>query len=190
MERAIREVKGSLLVAIPREIAERYGWRAGDKVTFEDQGKAVLLKTPETARVVYTVGYEGKASTEFIRTLKQTRIEQVLDVREKPVSRKPGFSKSALDKSLKNAGMSYIHLGELGSPTPVRHEYQRQGDFDKFAKKYETHLAGQAQQLTVLAALAETKRSVVMCFEHDWNACHRSILSRILEKKGFKCVHI
>lgn len=44
---------------------------------------------------IYTAGYEGLSIDAFIARLKQAQIDKVLDVREYPLSRKPGFSKKA-----------------------------------------------------------------------------------------------
>ena len=48
--------------------------------------------------------------------LKKIGIEQLVDVREIPLSRKNGFAKNALKKALDNNGIIYKHLPELGSP--------------------------------------------------------------------------
>ena len=42
---------------------------------------------------LYTLGYEGLDVAAFIACLKRAAVRQVVDVREIPFSRKPGFSK-------------------------------------------------------------------------------------------------
>ena len=44
----------------------------------------------------YTIGYEGVKLEGFILCLEQHGIQVLADVREKPYSRKPGFSQRAL----------------------------------------------------------------------------------------------
>jgi Domain of unknown function DUF488 len=45
---------------------------------------------------IFTFGYEGMSVDAFVRRLKASVIEAVLDVRTNPLSRKPGFSKRAM----------------------------------------------------------------------------------------------
>ncbi len=49
---------------------------------------------------ILTIGYEGVSLTDFIATLKAHRVRQILDVRELPMSRRKGFSKTALSLAL------------------------------------------------------------------------------------------
>ncbi|MDR1430587.1 MAG: DUF488 domain-containing protein, partial [Propionibacteriaceae bacterium] len=51
----------------------------------------------------------------------------LVDVRQTPISRKRGLSKTALGAALSEAGIDYIHLRELGNPRDNRDGY-RQGD--------------------------------------------------------------
>lgn len=51
--------------------------------------------------IVYTSGYEGKTIDGFVRQLKEHGIALLVDIRELPLSRKPGFSKSAIQAALK-----------------------------------------------------------------------------------------
>jgi uncharacterized protein (DUF488 family) len=45
---------------------------------------------------VFTIGYEGRDIDEFVICLKDFNITRLIDVRELPLSRKRGFSKSTL----------------------------------------------------------------------------------------------
>ena len=64
---------------------------------------------------IYTAGYEGLSIDAFIARLKQAQIDKVLDVREYPLSRKPGFSKKAFAQCLADAGIAYEHSPPLGA---------------------------------------------------------------------------
>jgi uncharacterized protein (DUF488 family) len=135
MERSILDVHGSLQVTIPSELAAKYGWRAGDKVDFLDAGNGLNLALARE-RTVFTIGYEGQDVSHLTSALKKQGIKQLLDVREKPISRKPGFTKRRLKEALELAGIAYIHLPELGSPSAVRHDLKAGGTFEKFEKEY------------------------------------------------------
>ncbi len=65
---------------------------------------------------LYTIGYEGRAVEDFIEDLRFADVEVLVDVRELPHSRRPGFSKSKLSEHVSRAGLEYLHLRSLGSP--------------------------------------------------------------------------
>ena len=64
---------------------------------------------------IYSVGYEGLTVAGLVERLLQNRIEEVVDVRANPVSRRPGFSKKRLAESLTAAGIAYRHEPLLGN---------------------------------------------------------------------------
>lgn len=64
---------------------------------------------------VYTIGYEGKGLEGFIGELLGAEVDVLVDVRELPVSRKRGFSKSALSARVNDAGIEYLHFRSSGS---------------------------------------------------------------------------
>lgn len=76
---------------------------------------------------IFTIGYEGATQDQFIATLQQAGVVQVIDVRAVPLSRKPGFSKNVLAAGLKAAGIAYVHLKALGTP-PEGREAARKGN--------------------------------------------------------------
>lgn len=61
------------------------------------------------AEAICTIGYEGGTIDAFIRTLRQAKVELVLDIRAAPLSRK-------LATHLSEAGIGYRHLRGLGYP--------------------------------------------------------------------------
>ena len=63
---------------------------------------------------IYTVGYEGLDIDSFLSLLAENDIETVVDVREMPLSRKPGFSKKSLEAVLNLSGREYVHMVALG----------------------------------------------------------------------------
>ncbi len=56
-----------------------------------------MAKTPRLT----TIGYEGASLTAFISTLKASGVTLLLDVRELPVTRRKGFSKTPLCRRLR-----------------------------------------------------------------------------------------
>src|ERR1043165_4235477 len=69
---------------------------------------------------IFTIGYEGATVGEFVAALQKAGVERVIDVRALPLSRRPGFSKTPLKGALAEAGIEYVHLKALGTPSEGR----------------------------------------------------------------------
>jgi len=65
---------------------------------------------------IFTIGYEGADADRFLATLKQEGVATLADVRAVALSRKRGFSKSALRDALAGQGIGYEHFISLGTP--------------------------------------------------------------------------
>jgi uncharacterized protein (DUF488 family) len=143
-------------------------------------------------RHVFTIGYEGTDLASFLAKLASAGIRQVIDVRELPLSRKRGFSKSALAAALAESGVRYIHLRDLGDPKPGR-EAARRGDHPDFLRIYTRHLKGMAAQTALAEAnrQATAVRSCLLCFERDHDGCHRSIVADAMTAEtGIEVTHL
>jgi uncharacterized protein (DUF488 family) len=139
----------------------------------------------------YTVGYEGTDIDRFVATLKSIKIEMLVDVRAIALSRKKGFSKTALKARLEFEGIDYLHLKALGDPKPGR-VAARAGRHSEFRKIYRTHLGllESKEALGTLISLALDKPVCLLCFERDPEFCHRSIVTEKLQKKGINSFHL
>lgn len=128
---------------------------------------------------IFTIGYEGTTMEAFLATLKAAGVEQVIDVRALPLSRRPGFSKNILAATLADAGIGYVHLKALGTPKPGRDAAKR-GDWRTMERIYADQLELPEAQAAAaqLRDLAADKISAVLCFEHDPRHCHRAMLLR------------
>lgn len=142
--------------------------------------------------IIYTIGYEGYTIERFIKKLKDSNIQQLIDVREIALSRKNGFSKSILKTELNKAGIRYEHLKDLGSPKNIRHKLQSsdmdEEDYKIFFTEYKKHIHDEdvLKNISIIEGLARRKKSVLMCFEKDYKTCHRSIVAEELKKRGWK----
>lgn len=143
------------------------------------------------AKKLWTIGYERTGVPGFIDALKAAKIKTLVDVRDVANSRRAGFSKKALMASLAEAGIAYVHMKELGTPKAGR-EAARRGDVKTMQKIFEAKLAEPESQMALMAAadLAGQGRTCLMCLEHDWKDCHRAIVAKKLEKKGFAATHL
>jgi uncharacterized protein (DUF488 family) len=61
------------------------------------------------------IGYEVLDLEQFVARLLGNRIDVLADVRLTPISRKRGFSKTALGEAVSTAGVEYVHLSERGT---------------------------------------------------------------------------
>lgn len=145
---------------------------------------------PEGSNHIYTIGYEGKNIGEFIGKLKERGVKRLVDVRQIALSRKKGFSKTALSATLNSAGIEYLHLPELGSPTKLRKELYKNYDYVCFFRNYSEHLKKQNEKLDFLQEIVKEKASALMCFERVHSKCHRSIIANALQQKGAEVVNI
>ena len=71
-------------------------------------------------QTLFTIGYEKARLADFVATLVETGIETLIDVRDRPISRRPGFSKRQLAAALEEAGIFYVGLTALGTPPEGR----------------------------------------------------------------------
>jgi uncharacterized protein (DUF488 family) len=126
---------------------------------------------------IFTIGYEGTTVPEFIAALKFAKIERVIDVRALPLSRRPGFSKSPLRAALEEAGMEYVHLKALGTPSEGR-AAARAGRHDDMARIYagQLELPEAIAQGAQMLELAREKPSALLCMEREPAHCHRTLL--------------
>jgi uncharacterized protein (DUF488 family) len=129
-----------------------------------------------------TIGYQLATTRSFLRTLKANRIDLLADVRAVASSRRPGFSKSALTANLRDAGIEYLHLRDLGTPAEGR-VAARAGRHTRMREIFEQHLATRKAQAE-LALLAEIirsgRRACLLCLEADPTQCHRSLVAQAL----------
>jgi uncharacterized protein (DUF488 family) len=130
---------------------------------------------------LYTIGYEGAALGDFIATLHAAQIKHVMDIREVPQSRRPGFSKNVLAAALASEGIDYSHWKQLGDPKAGR-EAARQGRMEEFRSIFESHLALPQSQAALSDASKEVMRqaTVLLCFERDPRGCHRTLVAHRL----------
>lgn len=141
---------------------------------------------------VFTIGYEGADVDRFLTTLKDAGVATLADVRAVALSRKRGFSKSALRDALEQQGIGYQHFIRLGTPKEGR-QAARAGDGALMRRIYcdEVLAAEPAQEaLRELEALAAERPICLLCFERDPANCHRTVLAQRLAEKGFETVDL
>jgi len=127
---------------------------------------------------IWTVGSSNRQIGEFTALLKGYRIALVADVRRFPTSHFEHFRQPALEEALREAGISYLWLGEtLGG-------YRRGG--------YQAYMEGTAFKngLKRLMEIGRRKRTAILCSERLPWRCHRRFIGQALAVLGWKVVHV
>lgn len=140
-----------------------------------------------------TIGYEGREIDEFINRLKSFDVTRLVDVREIPLSRKKGFSKTILGQRLKDERIEYIHEKLLGSPAEIRNKLKSDWDYDYFFKAYKKHLSRNMDAVEKIHQFLFDGVACIMCFERFPEKCHRSIVAdkiKEVDGNGLKIKHI
>ena len=151
------------------------------------------LRSGGGAPSILTIGHSTRPIDEFIKLLRQHGIEQLVDIRTIPRSRRnPQFSSEALAKSVEDNGIGYVHLKELGGlrhprPDSINTGW-RNASFRGYADYMQT--AEFEEALRRLLQLCEDKRCAAMCAEAVPWRCHRSLLADALVARGIPVEHI
>ena len=143
-------------------------------------------------RLLYTIGYEKALLKDVVSTLAAARVATLIDVRDRPISRRPGFSKRQLAAAIEDAGMRYVHLQALGTPPEGRLAGRRR-EWPRFWGIVEEKLARPEAELALqeAAEIAEAAPSCLLCYEADWQICHRRRVAEILaQRHGFAVCHL
>lgn len=141
---------------------------------------------------LYTIGYEKARLADVVATLAAAGVATLIDVRDRPISRRPGFSKRQLAAAVEEAGMRYVHLQALGTP-PEGREAGKRRQWPVFWGIVEAKLATAEAELALqqAAEIARDGASCLLCYEADWHICHRRRVGEILaERHGFAVHHL
>jgi uncharacterized protein (DUF488 family) len=145
-----------------------------------------------TGRTLFSIGYEKAPLNDVIATLSGAGVATLIDVRDRPISRRPGFSKRQLAAAIEQAGMRYVHLTALGTP-PEGRLANRKREWDRFWQIVEAKLASAEAELDLqqAAEIAREGASCLLCYEADWRMCHRARIAEILAgRHHFAVLHL
>ena len=134
--------------------------------------------------MLYTFGYEGLDIDRYIARLQDVGVKVIVDVRQLPLSRKRGFSKRTFAESLEKAGIAYLHSPMLGCPKTIRDAYKVSGDWGKYTTAFMAYLRTQDASIRELAKISRATEACLVCFEADFNYCHRTFVARAAQKRG------
>jgi uncharacterized protein (DUF488 family) len=151
-----------------------------------------LAKTSEVA-VVFTIGHSTRTLEEFVELLKTYSVKLLVDVRTVPRSRhNPQFNKETLPATLKQEGIRYIHMPEIGGLRhPKRNSINLAWENSGF-RGYADYMQTQefTDNLLKIVAMARENCLALMCAEALPWRCHRSLISDALVVRHVKVEHI
>lgn len=140
-----------------------------------------MIRTGSNGCTLFTVGYERRSAEQVMDILKAAAVDLLVDVREKPISRKPGFSKRSLERHCEQAGIDYESWSELGSTKRQRDTLRDTGDLKEFHRRFRAHARHRrAGAIERLAKIAAAKAVALLCYERSHQECHRSTLADLV----------
>lgn len=151
------------------------------------------MESGKKQKIIWTIGHSTRSLEEFTGMLKSFQIQCVADIRSFPGSRKfPQFNKEALEISLPQNNIQYVHLKKLGGRRKANPDSKntswRHLAFRSYADYMETEAFKEGIQELELIAIQQ--RTAYMCSEAVWWRCHRSMVSDYLKVNGWTVMHI
>ncbi len=148
---------------------------------------------PPWPATVWTIGHSTLSADEFIGRLRSHGMEAIADVRRFPGSRRhPHFAREAMEAWLRDAGIAYAWLPQLGGRRrPVAGTPNTAWRNESF-RGYADHLSSPefAEGMAALQSLAIEHRTALMCAETLWWQCHRSLIADVLKVHGVQVLHV
>jgi uncharacterized protein (DUF488 family) len=144
-------------------------------------------------QTLFTLGYQGHSIASFSEVLLTHGITMIIDVRERPYSRKPDFSKKRLSAHLAAAGIAYVHMVELGTLKPIRDKVRRSKDYAAFFATVRPLIEAEEAALQAVLDLIRSAPCALLCYEGPVQACHRLAVAEALARRAgdaLRVVHL
>ncbi len=183
-----KNIKGNNLI---RDVYRRYSYYAiNSEISGEVMNKREIKilerkKPSQTNYAFFTIGYEGKFFENYLNRLIKNNVHLLCDVRKNAFSRKYGFSKKILSKTLEEIGIEYTHMPELGIVSEKRRSLNSQADYDRIFHDYEfcTLKENKIALEELYNLFRKYRRVAITCFEADSNMCHRSLVAKAISQR-------
>jgi uncharacterized protein (DUF488 family) len=142
---------------------------------------------------IYTIGHSTRSAAEFLALLLEHGIALLTDVRRFPASRRhPQFSRQALEESLREHGIDYLHEPDLGGRRTPRPDSPNTAWRVAAFRGYADHMASAEFQAALgrLIANGAQKPTVILCAEALPWRCHRRLIADALVARGLPVLDI
>ena len=128
---------------------------------------------------IHTIGYQERTHEQLVALLRDNGVTAVLDVRQSPRSRRPGFSSARLAEAFAGAGIGYQHLPFVGNPKEFRTSGVAHAEIIRsYARWIDEHPELVEAVDRVIKPLQDGGQVVcLLCYERHPGDCHRSILA-------------
>ena len=184
-----KDIRGNNLV---RSVYLQYPYYAinseiyGEVMNKKEMKIIEQIKPSQTDYAFFTIGYEGKSFENYLNKLIKNNVRLLCDVRKNAFSRKYGFSKKTLSKTLEIIGIGYIHMPNLGIVSEKRQSLNSQADYDRIFYDYEVSTLKENKiALKELYSFFEKYRRIaITCFEANPNMCHRSRVAKAISQRS------
>jgi uncharacterized protein (DUF488 family) len=143
--------------------------------------------------MILTIGHSTHPMEEFLEMLAAHGVEQLIDVRTIPKSRRnPQFHRETLAVALEHAHLGYQHMPGLGGLRQPRKDSINTGWKNASFRGYADYMQtpGFEESLRRLMEAADGRRTVIMCAEAVPWRCHRSLIADALAAHGIAVEHI
>lgn len=135
---------------------------------------------PTSDKLLLTIGHGTREKSEFIELIVNAGVEQLVDVRIGPGSRKhPHFGKDEMQRWLPEAGIRYRWEKRLGGFRNLQADSPDTALRNESFRAYAGYMrsAGFLAALDELLVQARNTRTVIMCSETVWWRCHRRLIA-------------
>lgn len=155
---------------------------------------------------LFSIGGYGYTVDSFVTALLRHDIKLFVDVRQRRGmrgSRYAFLNATALQSTLADAGINYVHLKGLAPTAAIRQmqsaadlvadigKRQRTSLSHEFRSAYREQILAGVSAGRVMAELGSNKRICFFCVEAAADACHRSLICDWLrDELGLSCTHI
>jgi uncharacterized protein (DUF488 family) len=159
-----------------------------------------------TIKRLATIGVYGFTVEEFLRTLREADVRQILDVRQRRGVRGPEYAwanSKRLQAALAEAGVAYRHHPELAPTTELRQLQYREDDrhgvgkrsrvelAPEYRRRYVREILDPAELGELVSELPDVGAGALLCVERDPEACHRSLVAtRVAADYGVSVMHL
>lgn len=149
--------------------------------------RCVACEAGRRLTTVYTIGHSTRTADQFLEILQAFDIEFLADIRTVPRSRRnPQYDQEALKKFLTKHRVEYVHFPALGGLRHARKDSINTGWENASFRGYADYMqTGEfTNAIGELMAMAEEKKTVIMCAEAVPWRCHRSLVGDALVVRG------
>jgi uncharacterized protein (DUF488 family) len=142
---------------------------------------------------IWTIGHSTRSAEEFNQILIIHGIENLVDVRTFPGSRRHSqFNRDQLSNALAAIAINYHHLPGLGGRRQPSENSKNIAWKNSSFRGYADHMesAEFKKGIEILLELARVERTAIMCAEAVWWRCHRGLIADYLKASDVDVVHI